>query len=684
MNTSSKIRQFSEQIVDEVHSMALELEGSQGHTNEDTALAGYMTQVLEGNGIVSNVSVTPFGETEGRSRCKISAYSISEESARIDAFLAHFVDEQESNLPVSDLRKLTGQAAKFVKYAFDAQFDRFSEEQEVLDAAKLIHAAKQNCDRVRVFILTNTLSKEKEVAELDFDGITVSFEIYDIERVFRLSQAATSRSDIQIDLQGYFGRPLACLEMSPRPKEYETFLAVFSGEFLYSLYEEYGQQLFEFNVRSFLQARGKVNKGIRETLRTDPERFMAYNNGLVVTADHLEVGTYHGETSIKKIIGMQIVNGAQTTASIHRAKKIDKIDLSSVSVAVKITQVHPDKLDEFVPLISKFANTQNNVQAADLSANHPIHIEMERLSSVVWTPGERSRWFYERTRGAYDVELAKEATTPAQKRRYLAHTPRNQRLTKTDLARYQMAWMGRPYTVSFGAQKCFTTFMSEIDEIFAVDWSPDERFYKDAVSKAILYRTIERVVRQEQFPAYRANISAYLMAVIGSLTKGVFDFEAIWSMQEIPEELIEHLREWSHKIDRVIRESASGRNVTEWCKKSDCWEIIRVSAESFPPVDLNAYIVLDDEQIEEEFDGEVEENDWKTREQIDECMKLNAEEWAKISYWGQTSKRLRQIEYKVAFTLSEYASAGWKREPSVKQAAHGYRAIQFAKKDGVL
>ena len=73
-----------------------------------------------------------------------------------------------------------------------------------------------------------------------------------------------------------------------------------------------------------------MNKGIRDTLRDEPGRFLAYNNGLAATADEIEVGTWAGETVIHRIRGLQVVNGGQTLASIHRARKIDKMDVGEV------------------------------------------------------------------------------------------------------------------------------------------------------------------------------------------------------------------------------------------------------------------------------------------------------------------------------------------------------------------
>src|SRR5207248_1109135 len=107
------------------------------------------------------------------------------------------------------------------------------------------------------------------------------------------------------------------------------------------------------------------------------------------------------QLAICRVRGLQIVNGAQTTASLHRAGRRDGVDLSLVSVPAKITIVSRDLVDRMVPLISLYANTQNVVEMADFSANESFHVEFERRANTIWCPGERGRWFYERARGQY-------------------------------------------------------------------------------------------------------------------------------------------------------------------------------------------------------------------------------------------------------------------------------------------
>ena len=93
--------------------------------------------------------------------------------------------------------------------------------------------------------------------------------------------------------------------------DYDYALTAIPGEALRFLYEKYGARLLEANVRSFLSVTGKVNRGIRHTLKDDPQRFMAYNNGIVLVTDEMVPGkTSEGGPGILGLKGVQIVNGA--------------------------------------------------------------------------------------------------------------------------------------------------------------------------------------------------------------------------------------------------------------------------------------------------------------------------------------------------------------------------------------
>jgi hypothetical protein len=81
------------------------------------------------------------------------------------------------------------------------------------------------------------------------------------------------------------------------------------------------------------------------------------------------------------------------------------------------------------------------------SSNIKFHRQMEVLSEDVWCPDGQSRWFYERTRGAYKAAYMRYGTTPKKKREFRDECPKSQKFGKTDLACYLVAWGGEPQEV---------------------------------------------------------------------------------------------------------------------------------------------------------------------------------------------------------------------------------------------
>ena len=166
------------------------------------------------------------------------------------------------------------------------------------------------------------------------------------------------------------GKAIPCVRTADNGR-YDTYLAILPGVVLSSIYGRFGQRLLERNVRAFLQTRGKVNKGILETLKNEPEMFLAYNNGISTTADAAttEVDA-DGDVRLVSLTNLQIVNGGQTTASVHNAESKSGVDLSQVFVQMKLTVLRdPREESMIIPLISRYANSQTKINVSDFAAN---------------------------------------------------------------------------------------------------------------------------------------------------------------------------------------------------------------------------------------------------------------------------------------------------------------------------
>jgi hypothetical protein len=672
-------------FIQELHAEIVDRAG--GSDNEaayrENAFTQYVLEFLEETGVVTN-SQSVFLETRiSRGTARINGYAISDEEDSLDLFATLYED---ADVPLTvgrpEIRQAIEQAMRFLTGVFDGLAQRLEVSSEQAAMASHITSARDNLIDIRINLLTDGVTPTaKSLDDSELAGKRIRFEIWDAERLYRAMQAGRPRDEIVIDFAKDYGGPLPCLEAPPSQRDYSGYLALIPGEVMYQLYDDYGARLLELNVRSFLSARGAINSGIRSTLREEPGRFMAYNNGVVITADELEVEHLaDGRAAITRARGLQIVNGGQTTASIHRARKVDRADISSVFVPAKITVIDPERQEAFVRQVSKYANTQNVIQIADFSANEPFHVELERLSRIVWCPGEQGRWFYERARGQYQVEKAKAVSGP-RKRAFETQTPPTRRFIKTDVARYEHTWTQKPHVVSLGAQKNFDVFMHDM-RARQKDWLPDDDYYRRLIAKAILFRGIERIVRPVRSPASRVNIVTYLMAYLVHRSASQLDLDMIWRTQALTPDLESLLRSWSQRIVDSIVQTAAGGNVTEWCKKEPCWRAIRDLELPFPaalPPEITGRSSTASGQAED--DGKVTAEDL---ENMDICRKADGPIWLLIYGWGRRTGSLKHWETGIARTLSTYAAQGWPNGISPKQAKHGVRILALARESGAL
>ena len=456
----------------------------------------------------------------------------------------------------------------FVEWCLSGGFVQLEESSPVFDMASHIHSFRDGLTRIGLCVITDGRTTVETLPQDSLGGVPVSRSLWDIVRLHRLSTSGRRREAISIDLRERCGGPLPCLQADSTQEGYRAFLTLIPGDLLRDIYADYGTRLLERNVRSFLQARGKVNRGIRDTIIGEPERFLAYNNGITLTAESVGLCSDGGMTAITRLDGLQIVNGGQTTASLLATGR-GRADLSQVYVAAKLIEIQSgDSHDDLVRKVSRYANSQNRISEADFSANDPFHVAIEELSRTTWAPAaagtqRETRWFYERARGQYQVERAAE-TTPARRRMFSALHPHQATVHKTDLAKFESTWEQLPHIVSRGAQKNFSDFMIRLDERGRVE--PDRAHFERLVAKAILFRETERIVHRQNFGGYRANIVTYTIALLCNATDQRLDLERIWREQAIGETLERVIGDLSHGVHAIITNPPNGRNITEWCK----------------------------------------------------------------------------------------------------------------------
>jgi len=632
-------------------------------------------EILEDIGQLPGLDLAHFEKRLGRANGKVNAYGVSEADARVDLVVTVCGDDEEQfrTVPASEIESAARRALHVFRAAKEPLFEEMEPSSAAFDMMERLHQVRPHARSIRLVILVAGLAKRPAEFERVGDLPDTQIDLWDLERLYRADTSGLTYESFEIDLVEHLGQPLPCLTTPGEEPDHQCFLAAFPGDLLHDLYQKYGARLLELNVRSFLQARGKVNRGLRDTLKNDPGHFMAFNNGISITAEDLDLVCTSDGLSIRSVRGLQIVNGGQTVASIHRSKNRDKADLSRVFVQAKITQVAPDHMDFLVPFISRYSNTQNKVNETDFSANHPFHVRIQKLSEQIWVPGETSRWFYERARGQWEVARAREGTTPARIKTFDQKSPRKQKVDKTLLAKAFNAWDELPHVVSLGGQKNFVRFMELIGK-HGDSWEPDESFYRDLMSKVIVFKAAERTARQHGFSAYRANAICYTVALLAYRTAGRVDLSAIWQQQAISEALEGTLQSWMPVVHEEIVGSADHRNVTEWCKNAECWTHLQSLRLDFSPgfeQELAKGLPLPNVgQFKERKDKPARGLTPEERDRQAKAMRHGADDWLNVMNWARESGELNDFQMKLAGTVLGYAAGGWRQVPSPKQTRH--------------
>ena len=675
------INEFHEQLQSDVIANShgdgtAEGKSSRGEFREN-AFTDLVCEELSTVGVLESPSICYAEGGGGSFEYKVNGYGIPDEDSRLDLFVTmYFSDAAVQRLNSADIDKAYRRLVRFLNAAMTPKFqDALEPGSEFAAMVSEIHDRREEFDRVQLILLTNAVvatRKESERKE-SLKDLRLSYVIWDLERLRRLRSSGQAQEPISVDLTVLVPGGIPCIQAADSTLGYQTCVAIFPGSVLHALYDEFGARLLELNVRSYLQARGKINKGILETLIREPHRFLAYNNGITVVAESIDLSP--DGLRLTGVNGMQIVNGGQTTASIHRAKKESGADLEHVYVQGKVTVVSGDDFEQMVPEISRFSNTQNKVNEVDLRANHPYHIGIERVSRRQFAPGEQSKWFYERARGSYQTQRAKEARTPAERQRFDRMYPTDQRFTKEDLARYVNAWDGYPHIVSRGGQKNFLRFMEAVPAA-GKGWEPSLQEFKQIIGKAILYRQAQTLARELGISSFRVNIVTYTVALVAELAARRIDLERIWDAQSVSGPLSNLLKEWLKMVAAVLVESVEGRNPTEWFKLEDCWKNLRDKARAWDmPDEFKKELIRLGAASAETTSGtgvhDLENN-------IARCMAIPGETWFKIQVWGGETQKLLAWQIGIANTLAGYAAGGWQRRPSEKQAKHGVKILEIA------
>jgi len=590
---------------------------NEGYISDADILENCLTSLNDTKYIDSTDVSNTYDPQEGGS-IKVNAYLCNESGERLQLFV---VNEDSLDPKASEEHIMVSQKA-----VYDKQLNRalsFLKKSAKKQLSSLLHDGSpawvlvhqlsnpdflEQIDVVEIFLISMTatvesrgISPSAKMLEFEVESISVSYvyenqkktkeitiikRLIDLNFLYNVQIAEGSRYPLVIDFSEPPFHPIPFLHAASE-KDFDSYLCALPAKLLAELYKKHSNRLLEKNVRSFLQLKG-VNKGMQETIRSEPEKFIAYNNGLTITATAMELTEHSGTPCIRTLSDFQIVNGGQTTATIYFSHKAG-LPVDAIQVMAKINvakNASEEVLDELISKISTFSNAQSKVSKVDLRARSTQLIKLKALSESVLTVSGK-KWFFERAKGEYATMIR---INSAKKSQIEKAYPKERRFTKEDLAKYHSSWGDKPYAVKKGGEKIFRLFLEEISgEGKSRKYTIINRgFYEDLIARMILFRSLEKMygygnsaIGQLRSAVVPYSISALYQFTTGGKKTPHFDLLKIWKAEKIDDDLAHFFKALMRLINKLIKKYSKSDDVGEYSKKQELWDDIADSTELY-------------------------------------------------------------------------------------------------------
>ena len=523
-------------------------------------------------------------------------------------FNGFFTDDiKEEKATKKQIETCVKETVRFLEKTFSNELINDVSETREFQKELIKQNSEDNIERLDICIVTDRVIEqenlETKVILKNYD-VECRIQYWDLKRWNQLKRSKSKREPIDIDFSSenynMYQEKVSFIERdieSETNNNIKQYLAMFPADLIYELYDTHHTRLLENNVRVFLSATRKANKGIRDTIKNDPNKFFSFNNGISATAESIMIS---GE-KILLIKDFQIVNGGQTTATIHYSRKKDKSKLDNVFVAVKITALKKDEeYSKIVGDISKAANTQSTIASSDFYANRKMLVDIEYFSNKNPVENNLNRnvfYFFERMKGQYNVAKNNEGTE-SQKRKWEKGNPKQLMFNKIDLARWSNIMEGLPHVAAAGAEKQFVDFME--NKHFTRP-NVNLSYFKNLIGCGLVFKRVKKLCGTSNGKIYPSLIkdlntgehvpvamstAIYTASYLHLITKGKLDYWAFFNYKYgLAESLIITKEKFASDLDNLFIDlikacwkqiaKFGGAAAQERTKSVSCWDYVK-------------------------------------------------------------------------------------------------------------
>lgn len=530
---------------------------------------------------------------------ELYAYAVSGNDEVLHLFYTIYDSQSDGivTLASTDYQTAVNRLQGFYNQAIRGLYFDLREDDPLYAPAKLIYDLQNNLQTVKLCVISNCIIGNYAIKNNRIGGKLVFPDTWDLRKIYDNLHKGTDHVAIDVDFENDYKYKIPYIQMESDAFGYRCILAMLPAKLLYSLYEKHNADLLLNNVRYFLGLKGSkknnANIGINQTLKTESQMFLAYNNGLTAVAESIESFAEGEHTDVngdaddshdfistgilKCIHDFRIVNGGQTTASIFYSKKNnrDEVSLRGVYVQMKLV-ILSENIDATTAKITQYSNSQSKIKYADFSVNNPFNIAIQNLSRAVKVPNENnevSYWFFERLRGQYEAERSRH-TRKEEIKLFESHYPKVNRFKKEEVAKVWMAWNQSPHIAVKGDTGVYDAFMKEINDSAFI---PDENYFRQTIALIILYRYLSIWCKMSGMGDGRAPVTLYTMAYLKHITFDQFDLDALWQRQNLTDHQWKCLTELANKVYFKLRDlnTDATLRINNYCKHAEAYKELK-------------------------------------------------------------------------------------------------------------
>lgn len=197
----------------------------------------------------------------------------------------------------------------------------------------------------------------------------------------------------------------------------------------------------------------------------------------------------------------------------------------------------------------------------------------------------------------------------------------------------------QPHIVSKGAQTNFASFAEYIDAEWASNEAQfNERYFQSTAALLLLFQYLEKQIPKQEWyeGGYRANIIYYSVALFHRLIKAQFpgadlDLMLIWNKQCLPEQVENVLMALAERVLKKLTDpSRKVANVTQWCKRLECWNDIKTITFTLPSSLDTCLITVDEEKAAQRSARKAQKETNDINAQV-EVVNYSADIWKALS-----------------------------------------------------